>query len=163
MLLFLLSLLVNLHDRRAMALIAGTFVLVGGAVYFAFLAAWLNVFLLISMSRPAQVTIALVAFAVGAVNLKDFVAFRRGPSLTIPEAVKPRLYDRMRRVVRAERLLPALAGAALLAVLVNSVELLCTAGLPAIYTSVLAAQDLSGVHHYAYPFSTFSPTSQTTG
>lgn len=37
-LLFLLSLLVNLQDRRKMAVIAGTFVLISGLVYFAFMA-----------------------------------------------------------------------------------------------------------------------------
>ena len=34
--------------------------------------------------------------------------------------------------------------------MVNLVELLCTAGLPAIYTAVLAQQELSPVAHYAY-------------
>jgi hypothetical protein len=149
-LLFLLSLLVNLHDRRAMALIAGTFVLVSGAVYFAFLAAWLNVFLLIGVSRGAQVVIGVVAAAVGAINVKEFFAFKRGISLTIPEAAKPGLYDRMRRIVRAERLTASLAGAALLAVVVNMIELLCTAGLPAVYTSVLAAQALSSWQYYGH-------------
>jgi glutaredoxin len=149
-LLFLLSLLVNLHDRRAMALIAGTFVLVSGAVYFAFLAAWLNVFLLIGVSRAAQVAIGLVAAAVGAINVKDFFAFKRGISLTIPEAAKPGLYDRMRRIVRADRLAASLIGTAVLAVLVNTIELLCTAGLPAIYTSILAAQGLPWWQYYGH-------------
>ena len=49
-LLFLLSLLVRLRDRRRMALIAGTFVFVSGAVYYAFMAAWLNVFLVVGFS-----------------------------------------------------------------------------------------------------------------
>ncbi|QPD02424.1 MAG: membrane protein of unknown function [Candidatus Nitrospira kreftii] len=39
-LLFLMSLLVNLQDRRKMAFIAGTFVLFSGLIYFAFMAAW---------------------------------------------------------------------------------------------------------------------------
>jgi hypothetical protein len=43
-LLFVLSLLVNLRDRVKMAVIGGTFVLVSGIVYFAFMAAWLNLF-----------------------------------------------------------------------------------------------------------------------
>lgn len=149
-LIFLLSVLVNLHDRRVMALIAGTFVLASGAVYFAFLAAWLNVFLLIGVSRAAQVVIALLAATVGAINVKDFFAFKRGISLTIPEAAKPGLYERMRGIVRAERLTAALIGAAVLAVLVNTVELLCTAGLPAIYTSILAAQGLSSWQYYGH-------------
>ncbi|MFP5339082.1 MAG: glutaredoxin family protein [Gammaproteobacteria bacterium] len=49
-LLFLLSLLVRLRDRHRMALIAGTFVLVSGAVYYLFMAAWLNLFLLVGLS-----------------------------------------------------------------------------------------------------------------
>ncbi len=149
-LLFLLSLLVNLHSRRAMALIAGTFVLVSGAVYFAFMAAWLNVFLLIGISRPVQVAIGLAAATIGAINVKDFFAFRRGVSLTIPESAKPGLYARMRAVVRAEWLPASLLGVAVLAVLVNFVELLCTAGLPAVYTSVLAANAPPGWAHYGY-------------
>ena len=52
LLLFLLSLLVRLHDRRRMALIAGTFVLVSGAVYYAMMAAWLNLFLAVGLSAP---------------------------------------------------------------------------------------------------------------
>ncbi len=49
-LLFLLSLLVHWRDRRRMALVAGTFVVVSGAVYYAFMAAWLNVFLLLGFT-----------------------------------------------------------------------------------------------------------------
>ena len=53
-LLLLLSLLVRLHDRKRMALVAGTFVLVSGTVYYAFMAAWLNIFLVVGMSKPLR-------------------------------------------------------------------------------------------------------------
>jgi hypothetical protein len=39
---------------------------------------------------------------------------------------------------------------AVLAAAVNVIELLCTAGLPAIYTAVLSQQHLSVAGHYAY-------------
>jgi uncharacterized membrane protein HdeD (DUF308 family) len=87
---------------------------------------------------------------VGAVNIKEFFAFHRGVTLSIPESAKPGLYKRMRAVVRAESLPVALLGAAVLAVLVNFVELLCTAGLPALYTQVLAQQPLAPWQRYAY-------------
>jgi glutaredoxin len=149
-LLFVLSLLVNLHDRAKMLAIGGTFVAVSGLAYFAFMAAWLNVFLLIGASRAVEVVLGAVATLVGALNVKDFFAFGRGPSLSIPAAAKPGLYARVRRVVYAERLAGALAGAVVLAVLVNVVELLCTAGLPAVYTHVLARSGLPTWQHYAY-------------
>jgi glutaredoxin len=149
-LLFLLSVLVGVRDRRRVALVAGTFVLTSGVAYYAFLAAWLELFVRVGLSRAAQVALALVALAIGVVHLKDFVAPGVGISLSIPDAAKPTLYARLRRVVRAETLSAALAGAFVLAVLVNAVELLCTAGIPALYTQVLALQNLPTWQHYAY-------------
>lgn len=149
-LLFLLSLLVNLKDRWKILAVAGTFVVISGAAYLAFMAAWLNVFQLIGLLRPAQIILGLLGVAVGAVHVKDFFAFKQGVSLSIPESAKPGLYDRMRRIVLAETLLGAVIGASVLAVLVNIIELLCTAGLPAMYTGILTMQQLPTWQNYAY-------------
>jgi len=148
-LLFLLSLLVHLHDRLRMTLIAGTFVLVSGIVYYAFMAAWLNVFLAVGMSAALRTGLGLLAVVIGLVNIKDFRS-STGFTLSIPTGVKPGLYSRMRSIVNSGSLLWALASAAVLAVLVNIIELLCTAGFPAIYTAILVQQELSPVAHYAY-------------
>ncbi|MEX2205117.1 MAG: glutaredoxin family protein [Myxococcota bacterium] len=149
-LMFLLSLLVNLRDRSRMAVIAGTFVIASGLVYFAFMAAWLNVFLLIGLSREVQIALGLVALAIGVLNVKDFFAFGRGPSLSIPAGAKPGIYARARAILRERSTLASLTGVAALALLVNTVELLCTAGLPAVYTAILARTSLSSAEHYAY-------------
>lgn len=149
-LLFLLSMLVNLRDRKKMFLIGGVFVLVSGIVYFAFMAAWLNLFFLIGISRLTQVLLGMVAAVVGALNLKDFVAFGRGVSVGIAEAAKPGIYSQARRILRAESLVGALTAAVMLAILVNTVELLCTAGLPAVYTRVLTMYSLPTSAYYAY-------------
>ena len=149
-LLFLLSLLVHLKDRRRMALIAGTFVLVSGLVYYAFLAAWLNLFLVVGFSTAIRIGLALVAIVFGLINMKDFFYLGQGITLSIPERAKPGLYARMRAIIQADRLPVALATAALLAVVVNFVELLCTAGLPALFTAVLAQQEVSGGAYYGY-------------
>jgi glutaredoxin len=149
-LLFLLSLLVNLEDRRKMALIAGTFVLVSGVVYFAFMAAWLNMFLLIGLSRAVQIILGSVALVVGTVNIKDFFALHRGISLSIPESAKPGLFARVRGILQAENLAGAMAGVVILAGLVNIIELLCTAGFPALYTQILTLQQLPMWEYYGY-------------
>jgi len=149
-LLFLLSILVRLQSRRRMALIAGTFVLVSGAVYYAFMAAWLNLFLLVGLSHLLRWLLAGIALAIGALNLRDFIRSGRGYALSIPDSARPGLYARVREVLRADTLLSSLLGVALLAVLVNFIELLCTAGLPAIYTAVLAQQDLDTPTYYGY-------------
>ena len=149
-LLFLLSLLVNLKDRMRILTIAGTFIFISGLAYFAFMAAWLNVFLFIGYLRPIQIALGLIAIVVGSIHIKDFVASKRGFSLSIPESAKPTIYARTRKIITAENLVGALLGASLLAVLVNMVELLCTAGLPALYTEILAMQNLAPWQNYAY-------------
>ncbi len=149
-LLLLLSILVNLKDRIKIVAIAGTFVVVSGAAYFAFMAAWLNVFQWIGMLRPVQIAIGLMALGIGLVHVKDFFAFKKGVSLSIPESAKPGIYARIRRIVTAENLPAALAAAFILAVLVNMVELLCTAGLPALYTSILTQREYSTAVRYGY-------------
>lgn len=149
-LLFLLSLLLHLKDRRRIVLIAGTFVVVSGVVYFAFMAAWLNLFLIIGVSRSLQFGVGLLAIFVGALHVKDFFSSNKGISLSIPDSAKPGIYARVRGVINAENLAVALVGVTVLAVLVNLIELVCTAGLPAVYTQVLAAQNLETASYYGY-------------
>jgi len=149
-LLFLLSILVNVRDRARILLIAGTFVIVSGLVYFAFMAAWLNLFLLVGFARWIQVILGLIAIVMGLVHLKDFMLPGKGPSLSIPEAAKPGLYARTRAVLQARHLLIALLSVTTLAFMVNVVELLCTAGLPALYTQILSQYGLSPLQYYGY-------------
>ncbi|MBE0589661.1 MAG: glutaredoxin family protein [Hydrogenophaga sp.] len=149
-LLFLLSLLVRLRDRRRMAVVAGTFVLASGAVYYAFMAAWLNFFVVLGLSSTLRVVLGTVALLIGLLNVKDFFAFGRGPSFSIPDSAKPGLHERMRRVMAAPTLGLSLVSVITLAVLVNFVELLCTAGFPAIYTAVLTQHEPTAAGRYAY-------------
>ncbi|MCA9135511.1 MAG: hypothetical protein KDB00_02100 [Planctomycetales bacterium] len=151
-LVFLLSVLVNIKDRGKILAIAGTFVVISGLAYFAFMAAWLNVFMLIGFARPVQIALGILAVVIGAINIKDFFAFKKGVSLSIPESQKPRLYQRVRQIVAAKYLSAALAGAVALAIIVNTIELLCTAGLPALYSQVLSMQEYPAWKNYAYLF-----------
>jgi hypothetical protein len=149
-LLFLLGLLAHQRDRRRMLLIGGTFVAVSGLVYFAFMAAWLNLFQMLGSVQWVTAGAAVVAILMAAVNIKDYFAFKRGPSLTIPPSRLPGLYRRGRAVVAAGSL-PAMLGATLLlALAANAYELLCTAGFPMVYTRVLTLHDLPPAAWYGY-------------
>ncbi|MBU6481102.1 MAG: glutaredoxin family protein [Nitrospirae bacterium] len=149
-LIFMLSLLAGLANRPKMLLIAGTFVAVEGIAYFAFMAAWLNMFLLIGLSHITELILGSIAGLAGMINIKDFLAFQRGISLSIPDSAKPGLYARMRRILQAENILAALLGTVMLAVLVQAVELVCTAGLPALYTRILTMHQLDPWVYYGY-------------
>lgn len=149
-LLFLLSMMAHQKSRRRMLLIGGVFVLVSGIMYFAFMAAWLNVFQL--FGHLAWVTLAAGALAVfvGAVNVKDFFRFGKGLTLSIPESKKPGLFRRTRAILDAGNLPAMLAATLFLAVAANFYELLCTAGFPMVYTRLLTLADLTPAARYGY-------------
>jgi thiol-disulfide isomerase/thioredoxin len=149
-LLFLLSLLAHARDRRRMLLIGGVFVFFSGAIYFAFMAAWLNLFLLLGELWFITLLAGLLAVVMGALNVKDYFAFQQGPSLSIRDEAKPKLFKRMRALVGGERLPSLLVGTVVLAIVANSYELLCTAGFPMVYTRALTLHGLSAGAYYLY-------------
>jgi hypothetical protein len=150
-LLFLLSLMIHARSRTRMVLVGGTFVVISGVIYFVFMAAWLNVFLLLGELRVVTLIAGLVAVSLAAINIKDYFWFRSGgPSLSIPESKKPGMYQRMRNLVAAKSLAAMLAGTAVLAIVVNSYELLCTAGLPMVYTRILTLREADTFVYYTY-------------
>jgi len=149
-LLLMISLLAPLNDRRRMFAIAGTFVLIQGIAYFLFMTAWLNLFLFIGLSRASQFAIAAIAIVAGLINMKDFFAFGRGVSLSIPERAKPGIYNHMRAILHAESLPAAIVGAVILACLVQIVEFLCTSGFPALFTRILTLRELDPASYYGY-------------
>lgn len=149
-LLFLLSLLVHARSRGRMLLVGGLFVLISGLFYFLFMAAWLNLFLILEGVRIVTMAAGLVAVALALVNVKEFFLFKRGPSLTIPETAKPGLFQRMRRLISAERLPALLGGTAALAAAANTYELLCTSGFPLVYTRALTLRELPSSTYYLY-------------
>lgn len=149
-LILMISLLASMNNRLRMFAIAGTFVAVEGAAYFIFMAAWLNLFLFIGLSRISEIGIAVIALLAGGINLKDFRFFGRGVTLSIPKAAKPGIYARIRDILQAQNILGALLGAAILAILVQVVEFMCTSGFPALYTRILTLQHLDSLTYYGY-------------
>ncbi len=149
-LVLMISLLAPLNDRPRMLAIAGTFVLVEGIAYFLFMTAWLNLFLLIGLSRASQLIVAAIAIVAGLINMKDFVAFGRGISLSIPERAKPGIYNRMRGILHAHNLPAAIVATVILAWLVQIVEFMCTSGFPALFTRILTLQQLDRASYYGY-------------
>ena len=133
-----------------MLAVGGVFVFTSGFVYFLFMAAWLNLFLVMGNVSAVTTAAGVLSLAIAAVNIKDFFAFRKGISLTISDGAKPRLFDRIRGLLRSTSFFPVLAGTIVLAILANFYELLCTAGFPMVFTRILTFNDRSTLTYYLY-------------
>lgn len=146
----LLSLLVHAHSRKRMLLIGGVFVFFSGCLYFLFMATWLNLYFIIGHLSAVTYFAGFLALIISLINIKDYFFFKQGLSLSISEGSKPKLFERMRKLLKTESLPAVLTGSIVLAVTANSYELLCTAGFPMVYTRVLTLNALSSGKYYAY-------------
>jgi len=149
-LLVLLSLLVHAGSRLRIFLVGGVFVLFSGIFYFLFMAAWLNLFLLLGELAAVTRIAGALAVAIALLNVKDYLWLGRGPSLSIPERARPGLFRRMRALVGAGSLPALLAATTVLAMVANSYEMLCTAGFPLVFTRLLTSHELPTLVYYAY-------------
>lgn len=149
-LLFLLSLMVHSQSRSRIAVIGGVFVLFSGIMYFLFMAAWLNLFIITGELAVITVIAGIMAIVIGIINIKDYFFFKQGFSLSIPDSAKPRLFQRIRELTRIGQWPAMLTATIVLAIAANSYELLCTAGLPMVYTRILTLHMLPEKTYYFY-------------
>lgn len=149
-LLFLLSMMVHTRSRARMALIGGIFVFFSGAIYFLFMAAWLNLFIYLGELRIITLIAGCVAVLIALINIKDYFWFKKGFSLSISENEKPKLIDRIRHLLRMDSITTVIFATVILAIVANSYELLCTAGFPMVYTRILTLASLSMESYYLY-------------
>jgi len=154
-LLFLIALLINTRSRKRMWLVGGTFITASGIVYYLILTAWLNLFLAISYVNLTRLLIGAFALGIGAWQIKNFVGYRGVCPVTeggtkFRDRIRSGLRDRAEKLVFSPLTLGILGGVIILALGVNLVEFFCSAGLPAIYTRILALNPISTLSYYLY-------------
>lgn len=146
----LLGLLIHARSRTKMLVIGGIFVFFSAFIYFLFMAAWLNLFLFMGQVGLITKISGAIAIFIATINIKDFFIFKKGISLTIPDTAKPKLFDRMRKLLKTTSFLSILIGTSVLAIAANSYELLCTAGFPMVFTRILTLNNLTNYKYYMY-------------
>lgn len=149
-LLFLISLLLGMKNRKRMWILGSAFIITSGLVYFLFLSAWLNLFLFLGFITIVRLIIGLVALASGSYYLRDYWINKDGACKVSDNKKRQKVFNRLKLITQKDQFLAALLGIILLAIAVNLVELVCSAGLPAIYTQILSLADLPPIQYYIY-------------
>lgn len=152
-LLFLISLMIGMKNRKRMWCLGIAFLLSSAIVYFAFMMTWVNVAGMFSSSKIIEILVAVVALLGGGINLYHFIKEIRakdvGCSVT-NNAKKKKIMVMAKEIVTENSFLLALGGVIILAVSVNIIELACSAGLPILFAQILAMNDLSSAQTLFY-------------
>lgn len=152
-LLFLISLLLGMENRRRMILLGSIFIVTSGLVYFIFMSAWLHFLLFIGMIFWVRLLIGAVGIGVGGKNLWDYWKNRKAEGVVCEVSQNKKTqttFEKIKNIVHRQSLWWSILGIVLLGFSVNLVELACSAGFPAIYTQVLALNGTPMWQKYLY-------------
>jgi hypothetical protein len=148
-----MSILLHTKDRKKMIIIGSIFIFFSGFIYFLLMAAIIEVLDVIGQQIIITMLAGSVALIFGFINIKDFFFFKKGPSASIPDSQKPKLYKQMRNLVKITSIPSLIVATVILAISVNTVELACSFSYPFIYGSILTSTyALSGFEQYLYIF-----------
>lgn len=140
----LLAMVLNRGSRGRVLLVGTVFLTVTAGMYALYMAGMYSAASYLSGMGWLRLLVALVAGTFGILQFKDGLGITAGPSLSISTGSRPGIYARIRRVASPEGALAAtIAGTVALAVAVSLLETPCTAGLPLLWTTMLAEQGVA--------------------
>jgi glutaredoxin len=149
-LVFLITLLLGMKNRRRMWILGTVFIVSSALVYFLFMTAWLKVMLFFGFIFWVRIFIGLVAMMAGGYNLREYFKNKEMVCKVTNQEKRRKVFDNLKKIVTREKFMLALLGIMALAFTVNLVELVCSAGFPAVYTQILALNNLAPWQYYSY-------------
>lgn len=150
-LIYLITLVASMEDKKKMYYIVGTFVTTEALMYFAVLAGWLQLFSFIGFSRWIMYGVGGFALWFGAYSIYDFI--KKGGHVTCEVGdlqSRKRTMNKIKTIATAPITIASVIATIILAIGVNSIEFVCSAGLPAVFTQMLAVADVSTFAKYMY-------------
>ena len=151
-LIFLITLLINMKDRKKIWILGLTFILTSGLIYYIIMMSWLHMVIQVSTIQVFQIGIGILSLIFSFFSLRHFWKQTKanvGCEVTNVDS-KRKLMDKIRNVINKNNYLLAIVGIMGIAITVNIIELACSAGLPVVYTTMLGYHDLSSVSYSMY-------------
>ncbi|MEI6243183.1 MAG: hypothetical protein WCP39_07270 [Chlamydiota bacterium] len=149
-LVMLLSFLIAINDRKKLILFGGIFILTSGLVYFMFMIAWLNLILFLGYIHMVKIIIGSVAILGGAFYIREFFVNKENVCKVTGSKQKKRISEKLSYVIEKKGFWISALAIIVLAFFVNLIEGVCSAGIPAVYTQVLAMSSLPPIAYYSY-------------
>lgn len=150
-LLFLISMLLGMENKKRMWSLGLCFILTSALVYFLFMVAWLNITSVIANISLLRTIIALVAIIGGTYNLYNYFKNKKENGCTVVDDKKRnKIFTKIKKFTHEKSFILALIGIITLAISVNFIELACSAGLPVMFIEILNLNNLTKLQYYIY-------------
>ena len=153
-LLLLISMLLTMKDKRRKWILGIVFLVTSAVVYLFFMVAWLQIAVSAMQQVLLRIVIAIIAMVAAIINLRSYFKEKDNPNgcVVTDDTKRQKIFKKIKKFTTEKSFILAILGVITLAFTVNLVELACSAGLPLLFTSVLAMNDLSGMQYAFYMF-----------
>lgn len=154
-LIFLITMLFNMKDRKKMWILGLTFILTSGIVYLMFMLAWLKLATFISKIAFIRLLIAVIALVVGLINVYKYIDSLKKKDEgcdVVDKKDRKKIMEKIISITHEKKFIIALLGIMVLAASVNIIELMCSIGIPLLFTQILAMNNLSTFGYMIYMF-----------
>ena len=149
-LLFLINMFIDMKDKKKMFILGYTFLFTSALVYFLSMLG-ISVVLNVTAVKQIQILIALVALVAGVLNIRTYIKTRNDTGChVVDDKKRKKMVKRVIKITKQESMLLALIGVIALAASVNLVELACSLGFPAIFSEILALNNVTGALRILY-------------
>ena len=143
-LLFLINMFIDMKDKKKMFILGYAFLFTSALVYFLSMLG-ISVVLNVTAVKQIQILIALVALIAGVLNIRTYIKTRNDTGChVVDDKKRKKMVKRVIKITKQESMLLALIGVIALAASVNLVELACSLGFPAIFSEILALNNVTG-------------------
>lgn len=149
-LLFLISALIGMKDRKRMWTLGLTFLITSGLVYMLIMLSWISIAVKITTVVWIRNIIAIIALIGAILNLKSFIKSKNSGCEIVDSKKRKNIFSKIKKFTSEKSFILAFFGIIGLAISVNLVELACSAGLPLIFTELLAINNVSGFIKFIY-------------
>jgi len=150
-LLFLISVLIGMKNRKRMWAIGLTFLITSALVYMLIMLSWIQIAVKITTVIWVRNIIAIIALIGAIINIRSYIKNRKDSGCDIVDDKKRKnIFNKIRKFTSEKSFILAILGVIGLAVSVNLVELACSAGLPLVFTELLALNNVSDSMRFFY-------------
>lgn len=155
-LIFLITMLFNMENKKRMWALGITFLVTSALIYLVFMFVWLGVATkLLTTISWLKLLIGLVALIGAFINLKGFIKSivkKDAGCEVVDNSKRKKIISKIKKYTSEKSFILAMLGVMLLAISVNAIELACSAGLPVLFTNVLALNDINFIEKCIYIF-----------
>ena len=153
-LIFLITMLINMKNRKRMWILGFTFILTSGIMYLLFMLAILSTANYLSGYFFIRLIVAAFSIGIGIFSIYNFIkSLKKDDGCNVVNKKnRKKIMQKIMNITTEKKFIISLIGIIVLAITVNLIEAMCSLSIPVVYVNILSMNNLSIPAYSLYLF-----------